>query len=162
MDKLDPADPTRVAVSQLFAAIVDVVKKPYGSYQEFQAALAPLMAQARQVTGPRPGDESGTGYFMPPSGFQVVALGRHPGGLLDVRYAGTGVHFNLIQQAGEVSSQPEPVVDASVTVDTTMLCAAPEGGESRCGKQAPGGCYCDTQCATWNDCCGDHDAICPQ
>lgn len=163
MDKLDAANPARVAVTQLFAAIVTVVKKSYGSYDEFQAALAPLMEQARQLTGPRPGDESGTGYYMPPSGFQVVALGRHPGGALGVRYAGTGVHYSLIQKSGGTTTEPvEPVVDVDVTVDTTMSCAAPEGGASRCTQQAPGGCYCDDQCERYEDCCDDYLAVCAE
>ncbi|PID37927.1 MAG: hypothetical protein CSB49_08240 [Proteobacteria bacterium] len=29
-----------------------------------------------------------------------------------------------------------------------------------CGQEAPGGCYCDDQCATFGDCCADKQTLC--
>jgi hypothetical protein len=31
---------------------------------------------------------------------------------------------------------------------------------SRCGQRAPGGCWCDTACTRYGDCCPDRDAVC--
>jgi len=92
MDQMQAEDPRRQAIDQLFNALVDVVSTPYEEYAAFQQALAPLMQQARQVTGPR--DDSGTGYFVPPSLFHVVAQGKHPGGLLGLDYVGHGIHIS--------------------------------------------------------------------
>lgn len=30
----------------------------------------------------------------------------------------------------------------------------------RCGLQAPSGCWCDSQCTTYGDCCADYDRFC--
>lgn len=38
--------------------------------------------------------------------------------------------------------------------------APPQSCENACGGQAPGGCYCDTLCKQYNDCCSDYDQFC--
>jgi hypothetical protein len=38
--------------------------------------------------------------------------------------------------------------------DSTQTCKA------SCGKQSPGGCWCDSQCASYGDCCADKAAEC--
>jgi hypothetical protein len=80
----------RSKVEDLYAQIVAAVAKQYGSYQEFRAALDPLMAAARQVTGPR--GDSGVGLFTPPSLFHTVLQGEHLGGLMTLDYVGHGIH----------------------------------------------------------------------
>ncbi|MEX1363008.1 MAG: trypsin-like serine protease [Nannocystaceae bacterium] len=37
---------------------------------------------------------------------------------------------------------------------------APNSCEDRCGEQAPAGCWCDSQCAGFGDCCGDVQTAC--
>ncbi|MGH1342912.1 MAG: hypothetical protein ACRBN8_15220 [Nannocystales bacterium] len=37
---------------------------------------------------------------------------------------------------------------------------APDSCEGHCGDQAEAGCYCDSVCAYWGDCCDDKVAIC--
>lgn len=36
----------------------------------------------------------------------------------------------------------------------------PNSCEEYCGEQAPGGCYCDSECTQYNDCCADFEATC--
>ena len=36
----------------------------------------------------------------------------------------------------------------------------PNSCEGQCGGQAPGGCWCDSQCARFGDCCPDKVAVC--
>jgi hypothetical protein len=95
MDQLPDNDPRKVAVNALFDQIVQVVSTQYPSYQDFRTALAPLMDQARTMTGPR--DETGTGLFVPPSTMHVIAQGHHPGGMLGLRYVGHALHFSLMR-----------------------------------------------------------------
>lgn len=95
MDQLPESDPRRQAVEALYDQIVMVVGTPYGSYEEFRAALEPLMDQARAMTGPR--DDSGNGLFVPPSLMHAVALGHQPGGLLKLRYVGHGLHWSMVR-----------------------------------------------------------------
>lgn len=33
-------------------------------------------------------------------------------------------------------------------------------GKSYCGKRAPGGCWCDSACAQYGDCCADKSVVC--
>lgn len=98
MDRMPDDDPRKMAVSALFDEIVEVVSVPYGSYEEFLAAIEPLLRQARQVTGPREGDEIGEGLFFPPSGFHMVAQGRQLGGLLGLGYEGHGAHASIVSR----------------------------------------------------------------
>jgi len=110
MDELPAEDPRRMAVEALFAEIVDVVSTPHADYGAFREALAPLMSRARAMTGPR--DGSGNGLFVPPSLMHVIAQGRHPGGLLGLRYVGHGVHYSMVRPAGgapDSDSDSEPV-----------------------------------------------------
>lgn len=152
MDQLPDTDPRRQAVEQLFAALVNVVKTPHGSYAEFQAALEPLMVQARAITGPR--DDSGTGYFVPPSLLHVVAQGKHPGGLIGLTYVGHGIHFS----ATRLPAAPPP----ADPTDDGQLESVPEENpyaascEASCGGSSPdGSCWCDDLCAGYGDCCSD-------
>lgn len=95
LDQLPETDPRRQAVEALFKDMVRVVGTDHGNYDNFRNAIAPLLEQARQMTGPR-GD--GNGLFTPPSLFHVVAQGKHNGGLLGLDYVGHGVHYSLAKQ----------------------------------------------------------------
>lgn len=94
LDRLPASDPRRQAVEALFGQMVQVVGKKHGSYAEFRAAVEPLLAQARQITGPR---GNGEGLFTPPSLFHVVAQGKNPGGLIDLEYVGHGLHTSVVR-----------------------------------------------------------------
>lgn len=153
MDQVPAEDPRRQAVDQLFGALVETVSQPYEDYAAFQAAIAPLMQQARQVTGPR--DDSGTGFFVPPSLLHVVAQGKQPGGLLGLDYVGHGVHISATYTPEEQEPE-EPELD-SVDEDSPFSgsCA------SACGGSSPdGNCWCDDQCADFGDCCADLAEVC--
>jgi hypothetical protein len=152
MDQLPDTDPRRQAVEQLFTALVNVVKTSYESYAAFQAALEPLMEQARAITGPR--DDSGTGYFVPPSLLHVVAQGKHPGGLIGLTYVGHGIHFS----AARLPDAPPP---ADPTDDGQLESVPGENPyakscEASCGGSSPdGSCWCDDLCSQYGDCCSD-------
>lgn len=90
-----PTDPRRQAVEKLFDQIVAAVGKSYDNYASFRVAIKPLLAQAREMTGPR-GD--GVGLFTPPSMFHVIAQGKQPGGLIGLEYVGHGLHYSVIKQ----------------------------------------------------------------
>ena len=36
----------------------------------------------------------------------------------------------------------------------------PNSCVGNCGSQAPGGCWCDSQCTSFGDCCSDKIAVC--
>jgi hypothetical protein len=149
--KLDqmPADhPARAAVEALYTKMVQVVSTPHASYAEFRAAIEPLLAQARQITGPRADD--GVGLFVPPSLFHVIAQGKHQGGLLGMQYEGHGVHVSAVKKLGGAAPEPTPVED----IPAAASC------EGACGQQAPGGCWCDAACAQYGDCCDDQPRAC--
>ena len=153
MSNIDASDPRRVAVDGLFDQMVQVVSTPYGSYAEFQEALAPLMAQARTMTGPR--DDTGTGLFVPPSLLHVVAQGKHNGGLLQLKYEGHGVHVTQVRLKAEPSEpdEPEPVVEPDEPFAGS--CAA------SCGGFSPDvSCACDEVCTQIGDCCADYVEHC--
>ena len=38
--------------------------------------------------------------------------------------------------------------------------SSPNSCVGNCGSQAPGGCWCDSQCASFGDCCSDKVAVC--
>jgi hypothetical protein len=161
MDQLPETDPRRVAVEQLFEQIIQVVSTPHDSYEAFQQALEPYMAQANAVAGPRPGDESGTGLFTPPSLMHVVAQGHHLGGLLTLQYEGHGVHASATQKRALAEPEPEPTPVDEIADEVSCRAVASNGnsGDS-CGAQAPGGCWCDSYCRTANDCCADVGDVC--
>jgi hypothetical protein len=106
MADLPAEDPRRQAVDALFDQLLAVVGTQYGSYDEFRAALAPLMEQARRITGPR--DASGAGLFVPPSVMHLVAQGRNPGGMIGLRYVGHGLHYSLVRENGSPPTEPAP------------------------------------------------------
>jgi hypothetical protein len=162
MDQMPESDPRRQAVEALFGQIIEVVGKQYESYAQFQEALAPLMAAAQQVTGPRPGDESGTGLFVPPSLFHVAAQGQYHG-LIGFQYLGHGVHASNAQTKNAAPAEPTPVDEIPAELSCKKAANAPEGALGNinsCGGQAPGGCYCDDYCHTAGDCCDDKVAAC--
>jgi hypothetical protein len=97
MDQLPATDPRRVAVEQLFDQIVKVTGTKYANYAKAREALAPLLDQARKITGPR--GDTGTGLFVPPSLFHVAAQGKHAG-LLSFSYVGHGVHTSHVKLSG--------------------------------------------------------------
>ena len=151
METIPADDPRRVAVDQLFDALVQVVSTSHGSYEEFQQALGPLMAQARQMTGPR--DNTGVGYFVPPSLYHVVTQGKHQGGLIGLEYVGHGLHTSVVYDSGQT---PEPSNDE--TEDPLLPADNPfaQSCTNSCGGQSPDlSCWCDTGCAEYGDCCDD-------
>ncbi|MBX3131135.1 MAG: hypothetical protein KF718_30730 [Polyangiaceae bacterium] len=157
MDQMPASDPRRQAVEQLFGALVNVVKTPHASYAAFRAAIEPLLEQARKVTGPR--DDSGTGYFVPPSLFHVVAQGKHPGGLLGLKYVGHGVHLS----ATRLPAAPPPADPSDDGELVVVPPNSPMGSSCRasCGGSAPSGnCWCDAACSQYGDCCSDYAAEC--
>lgn len=160
MNEMADEDPRKAAVNGLFDQIVEVVSQPYESYDAFQEALAPYLAQAQQVTGPRPGQEDGTGLFVPPSLFHVAAQGQYQG-LIGFQYVGHGVHVSNVQKKAEQDQEPTPVEDISSAVSCG---AVPEtnatGAVDSCGGQAPGGCFCDAVCEDYGDCCDDAASVC--
>jgi hypothetical protein len=158
IDKLPAASPERQAVDALFDQIVAVVGTQYGSYAEFQEALAPLLEQARKLTGPRPGSLEGEGLFTPPSLFHGAAQGQYQG-LIGFQYVGHGVHVSNTRLKEGAAPEPTPVEE----IANEVSCNVPDeasGLENRCGAQAPGGCYCDELCSQYGDCCGDYTAVC--
>jgi hypothetical protein len=156
MDQVDPSDPRRVAVDALFDQFVQVVSTPYESYAHFQEAIAPLMAQARMMTGPR--DDTGTGLFVPPSLFHVVAQGKHNGGLLQLAYEGHGVHVTQVKLKAnptEPPVTPEPVVEPNEPFAGSCMAS--------CGGFSPDvTCACDEVCSQIGDCCDDYAEHCTE
>lgn len=147
MDKLPESDPARAAVTALFGQIVEAVGKEYDDYAAFRAAIAPLLAQARQVTGPR--GDTGVGLFVPPSLFHVAAQGKHHG-LLGFTYEGHGLHVSILQPAPGKAPKPTPVDDI----------AEASSCQQACGGQAWGGCFCSAECVEKGDCCDDYAESC--
>ncbi len=88
----------RAAVDQVYSALVKKVSTPHKSYKEFRKAVAPLMKQAAGITGPRPGDTSGKGLFVPPSLIHLAAKfpGRHDGSL-GFKYAGHAMEYGMLK-----------------------------------------------------------------
>jgi len=157
MDQLPATDPRRQAVEALFDQLVAVVKQPYPTYADFQAALEPLMVQARQMTGPR--DDSGTGYFVPPSLLHVVAQGKHPGGLIGLKYVGHGIHWSAVSLPA-TPGPSDPTDDGSLNAVPTD---SPYGSScnASCGGSSPDGtCWCDDKCSEYGDCCSDKAQHC--
>jgi hypothetical protein len=148
MNELPATDPRRAAVEQLYGALVAAVGKSYGSYAEFRAALEPIMAQARAVTGPR--GDTGEGLFVPPSLFHVAAQGKRAG-LLSFQYEGHGVHTSAVRKVTRARRSPTPVNQISSQISCV----------DHCGGLAPGGCFCDSRCATNPEgCCADQATVC--
>ncbi len=98
MDSLPPQDPRRMAVEVLFEQIVGIVGQSYENYTAFRAVLKSSLEAARKITGPRPGDESGQGYFVPPCLLHRVAQNKHGGGILGLSYVGHGLHFSMTKR----------------------------------------------------------------
>jgi len=46
------------------------------------------------------------------------------------------------------------------TLTATFTAASPDGCSGYCGGQAASGCYCDTLCTNYGDCCPDYTALC--
>ncbi len=148
LNELPDGDPRRAAVDQLYDGIVAAVGRSYGSYAEFRAAIEPLLAQARVVSGPR--GDTGEGLFVPPSLFHISALGRRSG-LVSFQYEGHGVHVSAVTRSTRAIPDPTPVTQISREVSC----------EGQCGGMAPGGCFCDARCATNGEgCCADVAAVC--
>jgi hypothetical protein len=96
MTELPPSDPQRLAVQSLFDRIAAVVGQEYPNYASFRSALAPLLAEARQMSGPR--GDNGIGLFVPPPLMHLVAKGHHKGGLLGLDYVGHGLHWSILDR----------------------------------------------------------------
>lgn len=94
----------KFTVKDVFDAIVKVVGKSYGSYQEFQVAVQPWLVLSRNITGPR--GDSGEGLFVPPSLLHVIAQGGHPGGYLGLQYLGHGMHFSIVKKTADTPAAP--------------------------------------------------------
>lgn len=157
MNELPATDPRRQAVDALFAQVLTVVGTSHANYAEFQSKLAPLMAQARKLVGPR--DDTGTGYFVPPSLFHVVAQGTNPGGLIGLEYVGHGIHWSAVSLPA-TPPPTNPNDDGQLdTVPGTNPYA--KSCQSSCGGSSPdGSCWCDDGCAGYGDCCSDKASVC--
>ncbi|MCP4448847.1 MAG: hypothetical protein GY811_26460 [Myxococcales bacterium] len=153
IDKLAENDPIRMAVDALFGQIVAVLAKDHGSYENFRAAIAPYLAQAQQITGPR--DGSGAGLFVPPSLLHVIAQDKHPGGLLGLDYVGHGLHTSLVMPEQSEPTEPDPTEPAPTESD-------PNSCEERCGDEYSNtnSCQCDAGCSEYGDCCSDYENVC--
>ena len=164
MDEIPEEDPRRIAVDQLFDGIVDVVSTPHESYEAFLQSVAPLMEQARHVTGPREGDDSGSAFFVPPSLYHVVAQGKHPGGLLELDYLGHGIHVSATYRDGyEPGHNPDQDDPQDDTEPDILPDDSPYANscQTSCGGQAPDeSCWCDDICQQYGDCCHDIDDEC--
>ncbi|MEM6292832.1 MAG: PPC domain-containing protein [Myxococcota bacterium] len=114
MDQIPAEDPRRQAIDVLFEQIVNTVGTEYESYEAFQAALEPLLVQARAITGPR--DDTGTGLFVPPSLMHLIAQGRFTDGMMGLQYVGHGLHWSLVREALR-----EPVVTEPPEGGTEVL-----------------------------------------
>jgi hypothetical protein len=144
MDALPETDPRRMAVDQLFAGIVGVVGTRHSSYLAFRDALEPYMVQARMMTGPR-GPDSGEGLFVPPSLMHLIAQGRHPAGIMGLRYVGHGLHWSMLrsrtggtQPTGPTMPTPtEPPAGSMVVLEESAT--LDEGGTARFEVTAPEG-----------------------
>jgi len=162
MDQLPAEDPRRVAVDALFGQLVEVVSTQHADYAAFRAALAPLMEKARTMTGPR--DETGTGYFVPPSLLHVIAQGKHLGGLMGLSYVGHGIHYTAVRkQAGESEEPAEEEGEEPTAEEPGPTPEEPYAGSCTmtCGLAAPDdSCYCDEVCLEYEDCCADFEELC--
>ena len=98
MDTLPENDPRRQTVEELYSAIVDVTGRQYHDYSAFRKALEPHLEAARMITGPRPGTQTGEGFFVPPSLLHLVAQKKYGGGILGLNYIGHGLHFSLVHK----------------------------------------------------------------
>ena len=107
--RLPEDDPRRQKMDQLYAQLVEIVKTEHEDYEAFRRALKPLLEKARQVTSSRPGAE--VSLYAPPSIYHSIAKGTHDGGLIDVRYAGHGIHWNHVRARDGV----EETVDTADT-----------------------------------------------
>lgn len=135
MDQLPATDPKRVAVEALFDRIVAVVATPHESYEAFRADIAPLLAQARAVTGPR--GDSGVGLFVPPSLLHIIArdtenpptgdTGWHLRGLLKLRYVGHGIPFSMMRPLSG-AADPAPGDDVVTPGEPVLAPALEEAG----------------------------------
>lgn len=100
----------RAIVEQVFAEVLAIVGTQYESYAAFREALAPAIAKARQLAGPRADGE--VGYFVPPSALHLVALGcpedDRCGGLIGLDYVGHGIHLSAVR-VNAPPPAPEPV-----------------------------------------------------
>jgi hypothetical protein len=162
MDDMPDTDPRKIAVSQLFDQIVEVVSTQFASYEEFQKNIEPFMQKAREITGPRPGDEIGEGLFVPPSLYHSVAQGHQAGGIMGMQYEGHGVHVTAVRakSSDEPAPEPTPVDEIASEVSCAWRASDQTTDVNSCGGQAPGGCWCDSFCTEAGDCCNDVSAVC--
>ncbi len=117
LDQLAETDPARMAAEDVFMRLVEVVSTSYGSYDEFQEALRPIMDEARALTGPR--DDSGNGLFVPPSLLHVITQGKHDGGLIGLDYVGHGLHVTMLYEEGADEETDDETTDDETTDDET-------------------------------------------
>tara|TARA_R110002096_G_scaffold433381_2_gene652022 strand:+ start:73208 stop:74764 length:1557 start_codon:yes stop_codon:yes gene_type:complete len=149
IDGLPESHPIRVAVDDVFDRILAVVAQDHGTYENFRTALAPLLAEAREITGPR--DGSGKGLFVPPNLLHVIAQKKHDGGLLGLDYVGHGLHFSVLKPEGATGGET-PGTDEPSSLSTC---------ENRCDDYtAAATCNCDSECTTYGDCCSDLAQFC--
>lgn len=104
----------QAGMDAFFDQLVAVIGTSYGSYDEFRATVAPLLAQARTLASPR--GEDGNGFFVPPSALHLIAQKNcdgddRCGGLLGLDYVGHGIHMSAINVA-----QAPPVVEPTAII----------------------------------------------
>jgi len=125
----------RAMVDGLFGQIVAVVATPHESYDAFRAALAPLLATARQMAGPR--DGTGVGLFVPPSAMHLVAQRScdgdvRCGGLVGLNYVGHGLHMSAVHL-----QEPPPPVPPVAIVRIAQVVPRPASDWNRDGDPDP-------------------------
>ncbi len=64
-----------------------------------------------------------------------------------------------VNSQNDGSSQPEVEERDEVPILAPGSCANSSGGDY-CGKKSPDGCWCDSLCAQYNDCCEDKKQVC--
>lgn len=104
-----------------FQQLVAVIGKEYADYTEFRAAIAPLLGQARALASPR--DDSGKGFFVPPSALHLIAQKNcdgddRCGGLVGLDYVGHGIHMSAVKIAEAI---PEPAPTAVVRIGGALV-----------------------------------------
>ena len=97
---LDADSEAGKAVDHFYGRVVEAVGREYPDYETFRRKIAPLLQEAREMTG-----GNGIQYFTPPSLFHLALKGMLPEpGLLGLDYVGHGIHFSLVRIRGRVQN----------------------------------------------------------
>lgn len=101
LDRIPPKDPRRsdrAAVDVAWARLAEIVSRPHTDAEAMRRELRPTLDELRELaTRLVP---AGTNFSAPPSLFHLTALHTWGGGLLELEYAGHGLHYSLVRRAG--------------------------------------------------------------